>query len=118
MEDLMFNLLHSSSYYGIVTVLNYEIRLNKCLSNLSFPPSENEMARKIIVDLALKSGMNQYRFAEFPINKQGKIDIGSFNFATVDSNLEQEADGVLRECKEIVLNSMLPTYKKEELIAR
>ncbi len=45
--------------------------MEKCLSEFSFPPETSE--RKIIIDLALKCGINPYRFVVLDISNEGKI---------------------------------------------
>lgn len=117
MSDLIFTPLSDSMYYGIITILNYEIRLSRCLAKLSFPSLENDNERRIIVDMALKSGIDQYRFIEFPIDKQGKILTDNHSYAKPDRYLEKRANYILQENKDIVLNSILPDCKKNELFA-
>ena len=62
-----------------------------------FPP-QKENKRKVIVDLALKSGINQYRFVVFDVNSDGRILWNSNQYIRPDSD------------------SMLPNAKKEELL--
>lgn len=116
MRDLIFSLLSDSMYYGIITILDYEIRLSNCLAKLTFPPSENDNERKIIVDMALKSGMDHYRFIDFAIDKQGKIILNSHSYTQLDQYLEKKANCILQENGDVVLNSILPEYKKNELL--
>ena len=61
-----------TTYIGMITVLDYEISLKKVFGAYFISP-EIGGKRKIIVDLALKCGMNQYRFVEFNINDDGKM---------------------------------------------
>lgn len=116
MKDLIFSPLSNSVYYGIITILNYEIRLSSCLAKLSFPPLGNYTERKIIIDMALKSGMDQYRFIEFNIDKQGEIIMSSHSYTRPDLYLVKKANCILQENGDIVLNSILPDYKKSELL--
>lgn len=116
MEDLIFSPLSDSMYCGIITILNYEIRLSSSLLKLSFPPLGNDSKRKVIIDMALKSGMDQYRFIEFYIDKQGKIILNSHIYTQPETYLEKKANRILQENRDIVLNSILPDYKKSELL--
>ena len=72
----MFNQISHEKYIGIITILDYEIRVSNCLAELLFPTAENTR-KKIIVDLTLKSGINKYRFVEFDIDNNGKIILDS-----------------------------------------
>lgn len=103
------------TYIGIVTILDYEITVRKCLTEMLFPP-QKENKRKVIVDLALKSGINQYRFVVFDVNSDGRILWNSNQYIRPDSEVVKLADNFLREKREIVSHSMLPNAKKEELL--
>lgn len=101
-------------YIGIITILDYELSLKKCLSEFSFPPEENE--RKIIIDLALKCGINQYRFVVLDISNEGKILWNSNKYIIPSNDIVNLANVYLREQKDIVVNSMLPQMKKKEIL--
>ena len=61
MEKVVYNPIMDKNYIGIVTVLDYETSVRKCLSSV-LVGTQNRMERKVIVDLALKVGVNEYRF--------------------------------------------------------
>lgn len=115
MEKLVFHKMLDNSYIGMVTVLDYEISLKKCLSEIVFPPADNS-ERKVIVDLALKTGINQYRFAVFNVSAEGKITWSSSKYVIPNSNMIYLANAYLKEKSEIVENSMLPGTKKQGLL--
>lgn len=115
MEKFMFHQMNDTTYIGMITVLDYEISLKKCLAHISFSP-EIGGKRKIIVDLALKCGMNQYRFVEFNINDDGKIIWNSNQYIMPNSNIVNLANIFLKEKNEVVTNSMLPKTKKNEVL--
>ena len=115
MEKFMFHQMNDTTYTGMITVLDYEISLKKCLAHISFSP-EIGGKRKIIVDLALKCGMNQYRFVEFNINDDGKIIWNSNQYIMPNSNIVNLANIYLKEKNEVVTNSMLPRTKKNEVL--
>jgi len=115
MEKLMFHQMMDKNYIGIVTILDYEIAVRKCLAEISFPP-DREKKRKVIVDLALKTGINQYRFVVFEVDSDGKIIWSSNQYINPDSEIVDLANDFLKEKKEIVLHSMLSNAKKEELL--
>lgn len=112
----MFHELTNENYIGIITILDYEIKLNQCLSELSFPSSKKDNLKKVIVDLSLKCGINKYRFVEFNIDNDGKILLKSHQYIDVKNEIEQFANTLLKEKREIVLNSILPQSKKQEIL--
>lgn len=115
MEKLIFHQMRDQKYIGIITILDYEIAVRKCLAEVAFPP-QKENTRKVIVDLALKSGMNQYRFVVFDISNDGKILWNSNQYIEPSKEIVNLADTFLREKKEIVSHSMLSNTKKKELL--
>ena len=52
MEKVVYNQIMDKNYIGIVTVLDYETSVRKCLSSV-LVGTQNRMERKVIVDLAL-----------------------------------------------------------------
>ena len=115
MEKLMFHQMMDNTYIGMITVLDYEISLKKCLAEISFPP-ERYSERKIIVDLALKCGINEYRFVAFDISDSGKIIWNSDEYIIPKNDITNLANTYLREKSEIVVNSMLPKTMKNEVL--
>ena len=63
MEKAICNEIEDKNYIGIITVLDYETSVRKCLSDISIE-IQNRNERRVIVDLALKVGINKYRFVE------------------------------------------------------
>lgn len=72
MEKVVYNPIVDKNYIGIVTVLDYETSVRKCLSSVLIG-TQNRIERKVIVDLALKVGVNEYRFVVYDITDDGKI---------------------------------------------
>lgn len=89
MEKYSFHLISDPEYFGIVTILDYEIRLSTYLSKLTFPAFKG---KRVLVDLALKSGLDEYRFIAFDIDDQGKIILDTDNYISVSVDAEKEAN--------------------------
>ena len=53
MEKLVFHQISDSTYVGMITILDYEISLKKCLLDITIPPEINK-DKRIIVDLVVK----------------------------------------------------------------
>ena len=69
MEKIVYNPIADKNYIGIVTVLDYETSVRKCLSSV-LVGTQNRIERKVIVDLALKVGVNEYRFVVYDITDE------------------------------------------------
>lgn len=115
MEKLYVNTLNDSKYIALITVLDYGILVSKYLKQLSFETSPNK-PEYILVDFALKTGIDKYRFVEFDINESGKIDLNSHRYVSLNSFYETLANNYLKEKKEIVLNSILTDSQINQLL--
>ncbi|CUP37882.1 Uncharacterised protein [Catenibacterium mitsuokai] len=115
MEKLYVNTLNDSKYIALITVLDYEILLSKYLKLLSFEVSPNK-PEHVLVDLALKTGIDKYRFVEFDINESGKIELDSYKYVSLNTFYEILANNFLKDRKEIVLNSNLTDSQKNQLL--
>lgn len=114
MEKYLFHSIANSEYLGIVTILDYEIRLNSYLSELVLPSCLN--GKKALVDLALKSGVDEYRFVAFDVDNNGKIILNSNSYIRVSKEIEKTANYFLQQRKDIVNNSFLTDTQKKEIL--
>ena len=115
MEKLYINTLNDSKYIALITVLDYEILVSEYLKLLSFEVSPNK-PEHVLVDLALKTGIDKYRFAEFDINESGKIELDSYKYVSLNTFYETLANNFLKDKKEIVLNSILTDSQINQLL--
>ena len=113
MEKYLFHSIISSEYFGIITILDYEMRLNKYLSELVFPSFKG---KKALVDLALRSGLDEYRFVEFDVDDYGKLILNTNSYARVSKEIEEVANCFLRQKGEIVNNSILTDTQKNYIL--
>ncbi len=114
MEKYLLHSISGPEYIGIITILDYEIRLSANLSEIEFSPSLG--GKKIVVDLALKSGMDKYRFVEFDVDNNGKIILNSNCYVHVSKEIEEKANYYLRQKGDIVLNSFLTDRQKQAIL--
>mgnify|MGYP003185320169 FL=1 len=115
MEKLYVNTLNDLKYIALITVLDYEILVSKYLKLLSFEVSPNK-PEHVLVDLALKTGIDKYRFVQFDINESGKIELDTYKYVSVNTFYEILANNFLKEKKEIVLNSILIDSQINQLL--
>lgn len=114
MKKYSYHPISDPEYIGILTILDYEIRLSAYLSEMEFSPFLGR--RKIIVDLALKSGMDKYRFVEFDVDNNGKIILNSNCYVQVSEEIEEKANFYLKQEGDIVLNSFLTDRQKQAIL--
>lgn len=114
MEKYLLNLTPNSEYLGIVTILDYEIGLSRYLSDLIFPSSRR--GEKALVDLALKSGSDEYRFVAFDVDEHGKIILNTNSYIKVSKEVETVANGFLQQRRDIVNNSILTEAQKRKIL--
>ena len=132
MEKAVYNPIMDriSNYIGILTVLDYETSVRKCLSSI-LVDTQNRIERKVIVDLALKVGVNKYRFVAYDITDDGKIllalkvGVNKYRFVAYDitddgkilwnsgkyvtpcEDIVKLANSLIRQKSDILANSML-----------
>lgn len=106
MEKVVYNSIIDKNYIGIVTILDYETSVRKCLSSVLFN-TQNRMERKVIIDLALKVGVNEYRFVVYDITNDGKILWNSGKYITPCEDIVKLANSFIRQKSDILSNSML-----------
>jgi hypothetical protein len=106
MEKVVYNPIMDKNYIGILTILDYETSVRKSLSNI-LVGTQDRIERKIIVDLALKVGMNEYRFVVYDITDDGKILWNSSKYITPCEDIVKLANYFIRQKSDILHNSML-----------
>lgn len=115
MEKVVYNPVMDKDYVGIVTILDYETSLRKCLSNIQLD-TQNGTERKVIVDLALKVGMNEYRFIVCDVTDDGKILWNSAKYVTPCEDIVKLANSFILQNNEILTNSMLSNATQAMLL--
>lgn len=113
--NFVYNQIEDENYLGILTILNYEISIEKILQGIRFS-ADNKNRRKIIVDTALKTGMNKYRFIVYDVNNNGKVLFGDSEYLTPCESIVNSANSFLKEHPRIIEYSMLSLAEKEMLL--
>ncbi len=115
MGKYLFHSIVDTEYIGIATILDYEIRLSSYLAELVVP--SRFKGKKIIVDLALKSGVDEYRFVAFDVDVNGRVVLDSNSYVKVSREVESAANFYLRQREDIVRNSFLTDTQKRKLLS-
>lgn len=106
MQNIVYNEIDNENYIGIISVLDYEISVRRQLRRMTFDINDAS-GMKIIVDLVLKVGLNEYRFVEYDISKEGKIILNSKRYITPRNDIVKYANSIIRKYSNILPNSML-----------
>ena len=115
MEKFLYNLIADEKYFSIITVLDYELSLRSCLSEFEICSSSYE-SKKIIVDLALKVGVNKYRFVEYDVGADGKLIWSSSSYVTPSAQLITLSNHFIRKKETVLPNSMLPKNEQTQIL--
>ena len=105
MQQYMFHEIANTEIYGVLNVLDYETTIKALLEQISFPPAES--IRTIVVDLALKSGINKYRFLRLDVDQNGDVIWKGDAYYCAPQIIEENANRFLKERADIVYNSVL-----------
>lgn len=115
MEEVVYNQITDKKYIGIVTILDYETSVRKCLSNILIC-TKNRIERKVIVDLALKVGINEYRFVAYDITDDGQILWNSSEYVTPCNSIVHLANYFIKQRSDILSHSMLSNSVQDALL--
>jgi len=115
MEEVIYNQITDKNYIGIVTILDYETSVRKCLSNILIC-TQNRNERKVIVDLALKVGINKYRFVAYDITDKGQILWNSSKYVTPCDGIVHLANCFIKQRSDILSHSMLSNSVQDVLL--
>lgn len=113
MKQYEFNTIQNEEHSGIITILDYEISFLKTLKNQKLLKEIEERLQpyackdtRLIFDLALLSGVNEYRFVEVRWIKDHFL-IKSKKYAMPDGKVAKIANQILAKYPEVLKNSML-----------
>ena len=114
MKQYSIHEIDNSDIYGVLSIIDYEPTVRSILEQITFPSSN--LDRRIVVDLALKSGMNQYRFLLLELSKAGKIIWKGNAYYKAPTSIEQRANSFLKEQREFVENSVLSNITAKKIL--
>lgn len=113
MKQYEFNAIQNEEYSGIITILDYEVSFLKTLKNAKLLKEIEEKLQpsackdtRLIFDLALSSGTNEYRFVEIRWIGDHFL-IKSKKYATPNDKVTKVANQILTKYPEVLKNSIL-----------
>lgn len=122
MKQYEFNTIQNEEHSGIITILDYEISFLKTLKNQKLLKEIEDKLQlsackdtKLIFDLALLSGVNEYRFVEVRWIKDHFL-IKSKKNITPNDKVTKAANQILGKYPEVLKNSILPDKAIKRII--
>ncbi|WP_019133585.1 type II toxin-antitoxin system RnlB family antitoxin [Kallipyga massiliensis] len=105
MKSYLINSLKQGGFNSIITLLDYQTQISRCLKSIWMSPNETG---KLLIDTILCSGMNEYRFIETTLNEDGTINLNQYKYVSVDNDVLEKANEIVK-CQSVYLrNSVLP----------
>lgn len=112
MNKYVINKLNIDEFEAIVTLLDYETRISDYFKNIVVSSFNKN---KLIVDTALCSGMNNYRFIEVKLTKDGTIDFNRYRYIDVDPQTLKIANNIIKN-NQVYLNNSIITRTQKNLL--
>lgn len=111
MKSYLINNLEDSNYDTIITLLDYEIQISRCLKSIKIPTNKT---KRILVDTISCSLRNPYRFIEVVLNEDGTISLDDYNYVFPDLGTLKQANEILKS-QSILKKTMLPESQIKEI---
>lgn len=112
MKKYMINKLDIDNFVILVSLLDYETKISDCLKSIRISSFN---VKEILVDTALCSGMNKYRFIATAVNTDGSINLNNYRYVDVSSQIIEIANDILRKETHSINNSILTNSQKRQL---
>lgn len=105
LEIGVINRLEENNYNVLITLLDYQSPVSRCLKSLKIYPRN---VKKVLIDTVLCTGLNEYRFIEATLNNDGTINLNEYKYVNIEKNLEQKANEIIKNQPLYLKNSILP----------
>ena len=115
MKPYLINSLQKDGFNTIITLLDYETQISGYLKSIKMPSDET---KKLLIDTALCSGINEYRFIETKLNDDGTIDLTNCNYVNVSDDILKKANEILKHQSAFLKNSVLPESQIKDIISQ
>lgn len=105
MKAYVINRLEEGDFNILITLLDYQLQISRCLKSIKISPSK---AEKLLIDTVLCTGLNEYRFIETTLNDDGTINLNKYKYVNIGKNIEQKANEIVKNQPLYLKNSLLP----------
>ncbi|NLX74322.1 MAG: hypothetical protein GXZ13_00480 [Synergistaceae bacterium] len=112
MNNYLITNIETIKFKKIITLLDYDKKLSDILRSINLSSLKGTA---ILVDAALVSGINQYRFIESKVTAEGYLDLNEYEYIDVDQNILKLANDIIRNNLSKLNNSILTIPQKEKI---
>jgi len=112
MKPYLINSLEQGGFNSIITLLDYQTQISRCLKSIRMSPNETG---KLLIDTILCSGMNEYRFIETTLNEDGTINLNQYKYVSVDNDVLEKANEIVKYQSVFLRNSVLSESQIEKI---
>ena len=112
MNNYLINDVNTDEFRKIITLLDYEMKISDVLKSINLSSLEGEI---ILIDTALVSGINEYRFIESKVNEKGYLDLNEYRYIDVDRDVLEIANSIIRDNPSKLNNSILTIPQKKKI---
>ena len=106
--------IEAEDYSILISLLDYRQGILEQLSSINITRSKNKM---VLVDTALVSGMNEYRFIDLPVIEDGTLDLANFKYVFPSQNIVNNSNKILARQKKFVKHSVLSNSQISALLS-
>lgn len=112
MKSYVINNINMAGFKKVITLLNYEDRLSQVLRSIKL---SSDKEKNILIDTALISGINEYRFIEIRVDDTGYLDLNNYRYVNVSEDILKFANSIIKDHPTQLNNSVLTVPQKEEI---
>ncbi|HFI0621661.1 TPA: type II toxin-antitoxin system RnlB family antitoxin [Streptococcus suis] len=113
MEKYCLKRIDTKEYFALVSLLDYRQSISEQLKTIIL---EQGVGKKVLVDSALISGINDYRFISLKVSEDGVLDFRTIEYVSPNSGIIEFSNKVLSNYKEYVEHSVLSSVQVEALL--
>ena len=113
MEKYCLNKIDTPEYFALLSLLDYRQSISEYLKKIQ---SKDAAGKTILIDTALVSGINEYRFIVLSVDKQGILDLNSLRYVQPNNEIVKKSNKVLSEFKEYVQHSVLSSKQANSIL--
>ncbi|ACF07429.1 Uncharacterised protein [Metamycoplasma arthritidis] len=114
MKKYVVNKVEDNEHIYLITLLDYQTLITKSLKTLKLTLIGNN--KKILIDAAIYSGMNEYRFIEATLTNEGTINFKNYKYVSIDERKLEFANKILKNNPLFLKTSILSNAKIREIL--
>lgn len=114
MKKYCLNNIDAKEYFALISLLDYRQSISEQLKTILI---EQARGKEILVDSALVSGINNYRFISVKVNENGMLDFHTIKYVSPDNIVIDTSNKILSNFKEYVEHSVLSSAQAKSILS-